>query len=658
MQQKPRTFLRKIAAVAAVTVAAALPASPAVADPGADQRPDVPVGTWLAARTQPAVQLTSLTYTGTVAVPSSALNEAAFNRLTVAATNAVTSGKISADEKSIAKWIFQRIAADVDTYLTPSTPERTVDAEVGGMCTGWWVTPDGYMVTGAHCVQVGDNELAQMFAQQALAKFNEEDAKGIIAGLQGIETDEEILKLAQQIFVTFNSSHMKIRDLQQSLTVIQSLPGGGVDKTAKAIPAELVSVGENYPGKDFALLKVNGQKNLPTVPLGEDSDVRTGDTLYISGFPGLVTNTPFFSLESKLEPALTEGPYNATRTTQTGVPYIQTQAPSYHGNSGGPVFSKDGKVIGMLIAGTVSANGEASENESFVLPVSVVKEKLGEKNIKPSQALTTTRYNEALNDYFRHYYENALPKFREVQALFPNHPYVAKYISETQQAISDGKDESPKPILTWVLIGAGVLVVLVLALILVKVLRGRRRPQPALAGAPQSGFPPQAPYPMHQLPAAQPYGSGPNGHQPTPYAGTPHSGPQHDGQYGGGQYGGGQHSGGQYGGGQYGSNGDRDQYGHAEYGGGQYGSAPQHSAPQHSGPQASHPSGPQYGAPQAGGPQYGGPQAGHPSGPQYGGPYAPPGAHPQSGPQQPAPYDDRTRNVRFGQFAPPPDDRA
>ncbi|WP_345148873.1 hypothetical protein, partial [Nonomuraea rubra] len=41
--------------------------------------------------------------------------------------------------------------------------------------------------------------------------------------------------------------HMKIRNLQQSLSVLQSLPGGGVDKTAKATPAELVSVGESYP---------------------------------------------------------------------------------------------------------------------------------------------------------------------------------------------------------------------------------------------------------------------------------------------------------------------------------------------------------------------------------------------------------------------------
>ncbi|WP_310738312.1 S1 family peptidase [Microbispora sp. H10949] len=476
-----------LAAVAVVVTAA--PAS-------ADTADEVPVGTKLAARTHPAVQLTSLTYSGEVVVPTSQVKQGPFQQLVDEATQAVISGKIPSDERSIAKFLFQRMAADVDRYLQPVTPERTAKAQVGGMCTGWWVTPDGYMVTGAHCVEMSDDELTQTFAQQALQKFNKQDAKEIINGLQGIEADKELLELAQQVYVTFNTNHLQIRGLQKSLSVLQSLPGGGVDKTAKEVPAELVSVGESYPGKDFALLKVNGQQNLPTVPLGDDADVQTGNTLYISGFPGLVTNTPWFSVESKLDPALTEGPYNAKRTTQEGVPYIQTQAPSYHGNSGGPVFSRAGKVVGMLIAGTVSENGEASENESFVLPVSVIKEKLNEKNIRPSASMTTTKYNEALDDFFLRHYKDALPKFREVQALFPSHPYVAKYITDSQQAISSGKDETPQPMWVWLAIGAGALVVVGGGLLLLLVLRRRGKapaspqgqaPTPSYGGGPFPG---------------------------------------------------------------------------------------------------------------------------------------------------------------------------
>ncbi|WP_228646568.1 trypsin-like peptidase domain-containing protein [Microtetraspora sp. AC03309] len=468
-----RTLIRGLAATAAIALlAVAAATAPAAA---ADGDENVSVGTLLAAQTHPAVQLTSLTFAGEVVVPTADVRQSALNELVSQIQVLVAAGKIPSDEPSMYKYMFKRMAADVNKYLVPTAPNRTVEARVGGMCTGWWVTPDGYMVTGAHCVEMSDEELSQTFAQQALQKFNEEDAKEVISGLENVVADEELVAAAQQVYINFNSAHMKLENLQKSLSVLQSLPGGGVDKTAKEVPAELVSVGESYPGKDFALLKVNNQQNLPTVPLGDDADVQTGNTLYISGFPGLVTNTPFFSIESKLDPAMTEGPYNARRTTTEGVPYIQTQAPSYHGNSGGPVFSREGKVIGMLIAGTVSDGGEASENESFVLPVSIIKEKLNEKNIKPAASLTTTRYNEALDAFFAKHYKDALPLFREVQTLHPNHPYVAKYITDSQQAISNGKDETPQPIWLWIAIGAGVLILVAGGFVLLATLRRRKR---------------------------------------------------------------------------------------------------------------------------------------------------------------------------------------
>ncbi|WP_433354178.1 S1 family peptidase [Microtetraspora malaysiensis] len=457
-----------LAVTAAVGVAAAPPA-------WADGGENLSVGTLLAARTHPAVQLTSLTFSAEVVVPTADVRQGALQELASQIQVLVAAGKIPSDEPSMYKYMFKRMAANVDKYLIPTKPNRTVKARVGGMCTGWWVTPDGYMVTGAHCVDMSDDELSQTFAQQALQKFNEEDAQEVIKGLENVVADEALIEAAQMVYINFNSAHMKLQKLQKSLAVLQSLPGGGVDKTAKEVPAELVSVGESYPGKDFALLKVNNQQNLPTVPLGDDSDVQTGDTLYISGFPGLVTNTPFFSIESKLDPAMTEGPYNARRTTTEGVPYIQTQAPSYHGNSGGPVFSRDGKVVGMLIAGTVSEGGEASENESFVLPVSIIKEKLNEKNVKPSASLTTTKYNEALDAFFAKHYKDALPLFREVQALHPNHSYVAKYITDSQQAISAGRDETPQPVWLWIVIGLGVLIAVGGGLALLMVLLRRRR---------------------------------------------------------------------------------------------------------------------------------------------------------------------------------------
>ncbi|WP_433375010.1 trypsin-like peptidase domain-containing protein [Streptosporangium sp. CA-115845] len=520
----------RISAVAGLVLAStlALPGT-AVAKP---KEVDVPVGTWLAARTHPSVQLTSVSYTADVAVPTPVTNEEAFKVLTQQGVDAVQSGKISSDENSIYRWIVQQMVKNPGRYFSPGGQERVVEATAGGLCTGWWITPDGYMVTAAHCVGQEDTELAQTFATQALTKINEKDAADLVAELGDIASDEEILRNAVKIFQIWNAENIKIRNVQSSLSLLQSLPGGGVDKSTKTVPIELVAKGTVYPGKDVAILKANGQSNLPTVPLGEDSDVRVGDTLYISGFPGTVTQTSIFNLESKLNPAFTEGPYNASRQTPEGVPYIQTQAPSYPGNSGGPVFSKDGKVIGILVGGLIQQDGGSTEGESFVLPVSVVKEKLNEKNIKPAESTTTTAYNEALDLFFQNRYSDALPKFREVQALQPNHPYVAKYISDSQQAITAGKDESGTPLLPWLLWGGGGLVAAFVIGTIVAVARGKRRAKgpasfpPAPYGA-QPGYPaqlqggqPQYGQPQYGQPQygqqGQPYGAPPQQYQQRP----------------------------------------------------------------------------------------------------------------------------------------------
>ncbi|MFI6513112.1 trypsin-like peptidase domain-containing protein [Streptosporangium sp. NPDC050855] len=474
---------------------------------------DVPVGTWLAARTHPAVQLTSVSYTADVAVPTPVANLDAIKGLTQQGVAAVQTGKISSDERSIYRWVVQQMAKNPGRYFSPGGRERVVEATAGGLCTGWWVTPDGYMVTAAHCVGQEETALAKTFATQALTKINEKDAADLVAELGDVASDEEILRTAAKIFQVWNADNIKIRNVQSSLSLLQSLPGGGVDKTTKTVPLELVAKGTVYPGKDVAILKANGQSNLPTVPLGEDSDVRVGDTLYISGFPGTVTQTSIFNIESKLDPAFTEGPYNATRQTPEGVPYIQTQAPSYPGNSGGPVFGRNGKVIGILVGGLIQQDGGSTEGESFVLPVSVVKEKLNEKNIKPARSATTTAYNEALDLFFRNRYSDALPRFREVQALQPSHPYVATYIRDSQQAITAGKDESGTPILPWLLWGGGGLAALFVIGTIVAVARGRRR---ARGAAP---FPPA------------PYGAGPGhpvpGHGQYPPQAQPYGAPQH-----------------------------------------------------------------------------------------------------------------------------------
>ena len=72
----------------------------------------------------------------------------------------------------------------------------------------------------------------------------------------------------------------------------------GVKVGAKDITAEVSAAGKQIPGKDVAVLKVE-RKDLPTVPLGDDSQVNTGDRVYVLGYPGVATFHPVLSNERR-----------------------------------------------------------------------------------------------------------------------------------------------------------------------------------------------------------------------------------------------------------------------------------------------------------------------------------------------------------------------
>ena len=104
--------------------------------------------------------------------------------------------------------------------------------------------------------------------------------------------------------------------------------------------------------RDLALLKVDGG-NLSTLSLGDSSSVGVGDAVYAIGNP--------FGLDR----TMTAGIVSATgRDIQapnglTIPSAIQTDAPINHGNSGGPLLDRFGRVVGInsqIEGGTVDAN--------------------------------------------------------------------------------------------------------------------------------------------------------------------------------------------------------------------------------------------------------------------------------------------------------------
>src|SRR6266545_3570062 len=123
------------------------------------------------------------------------------------------------------------------------------------------------------------------------------------------------------------------------------------------------------PSRDLALLKVDGH-DLPTLSLGDSSQVSVGDPTYAIGNPFGLDHTLTTGIVSALQRSL-QAPDGAKISGA-----IQTDAALNPGNSGGPLLDADGKVIGVNSQiQTGSSNGAEGGNVGigFAIPASTVK---------------------------------------------------------------------------------------------------------------------------------------------------------------------------------------------------------------------------------------------------------------------------------------------
>jgi serine protease Do len=110
---------------------------------------------------------------------------------------------------------------------------------------------------------------------------------------------------------------------------------------------------------DVAVLKVDGQ-NLPAVALGDAKQVQVGD-------PVLAIGSPF-----GFEQTATQGIVSAKGRSLPGdayVPFIQTDAAVNPGNSGGPLFDANGRVIG--INAQIYSRSGGFQGLAFAIPIDV-----------------------------------------------------------------------------------------------------------------------------------------------------------------------------------------------------------------------------------------------------------------------------------------------
>ena len=116
------------------------------------------------------------------------------------------------------------------------------------------------------------------------------------------------------------------------------------------------------PRTDIAVLKVNAPRPLPFIQLGNSRDVKPGEWVVAMGNPFGLGGTVTAGIVSAVSRDIGAGPYDQ---------FIQVDAPINQGNSGGPLFTQDGKVIGMNTA-ILSPTG-GSVGIGFAIPSDMIR---------------------------------------------------------------------------------------------------------------------------------------------------------------------------------------------------------------------------------------------------------------------------------------------
>ena len=153
--------------------------------------------------------------------------------------------------------------------------------------------------------------------------------------------------------------------------VIESAAGGAGTITVELDNGDqaVATIVGREPNYDLAVLKIN-KGNLPTIEIGDSSQIQIGDQVIAFGSPLGLDHTVTSGIVSSLNrPVVTSG---GTNSTESYVDAIQTDAAINPGNSGGPLTDSLGRMIGINAAtatlGSVSGQS-GSIGLGFAIPM-------------------------------------------------------------------------------------------------------------------------------------------------------------------------------------------------------------------------------------------------------------------------------------------------
>ena len=161
---------------------------------------------------------------------------------------------------------------------------------------------------------------------------------------------------------------------------------------------------------DAVMLKADA-KGLLSVKIGDISKINIGEKVYVISSPQGFENT------------ISDGILSGLREITSERKILQITAPVSEGSSGGPVFNKNGEVIGIATFIVKKA-----QNLNFAMPVNLVKDKISSKKVTALKDAGIIDYKKTAEYWFNlgYYYaeaglyDKAIEAYTNAIALDPN----------------------------------------------------------------------------------------------------------------------------------------------------------------------------------------------------------------------------------------------
>jgi serine protease Do len=404
---------------------------------------------------RPGVVMVRTVFSADVYVNKMQLDSRHFNHLVDSIQKADSSGIIYTAEQKL-DIVLREINNHPSRFFKASLDYIKEPEEITSSGTGFLVTEDGYVATNCHLIDRDNAFIRRQFFLSAFQQITEANISAL-ENAWATRFSEQQKSILENTYASVYARlfSMALYDLKKEIFIEYSIDADSGNTGSIKKSAHVIIKGQPMPGKDIAILKMDGDSALPTLKIAQDELPKVGEQLYVYGFPGPVTNNNYVATESAIEPTLTTGIVSALKKSVAGWPLIQMDANINRGSSGGPVCNEKGEVVGLTTFGSIENSGGLAAGLNFAIPVSILQEYLDSAGVTAHPSETSQLFGEAVVFYDHEFYNDALKKFKEVNKLNKHFPGLAFYTKDSEKRLQQ-KDEKKSSMIQTDLLVFGV----------------------------------------------------------------------------------------------------------------------------------------------------------------------------------------------------------